>query len=319
MTEPQHAVTVPGAVVVLPPRNGRSRAVGPDGQDIDARASTTSGLQEAIDYAVGGGFDVHVVGGVEPGKGGPVIYTCDTTVRIPPVQGFTLTTGSVTLYFTPKVGSGPGLEFDSAMMLSFHLRGQVYYEGKGPAVRLAPREQLPLDPETVVTDSHVRFGAVAVRGRPSAVCVVFDAAEGAIVYNTFEFDEINGGARGIVVATPGLEKAFARNRVTCMHVHDQTEVCIQAGWEPTQAVFANYWLVDTTVRPPGRCIETFGRDSTWQVSIGDVLGVPEEALVLGRSAAGNLFQASRFCGRVVNETAEKANRFCIPGCGRCDA
>ena len=301
----------PGVVTVYPPVDGRALVFGPGGQDINARASTTSGLQEAIDYAAAGGFDMHVVGGVEPGKGGPVIYTCDTTVRIPPVQGFTLTTGSVTLYFTPKVGSEPGLEFDSAMMLSFHLRGQVYYEGKGPAVRLAPRRQLPLDSETVVTDSHVRFGAVAVCGGPEAACVVFAAAEGAIVYNTFEFDEINGGARGIVVESPGPEKAFARNRVTCMHVHDQTNVCVQAGCEPTQAVFANHWLVDTTVRPPGRCIETFGRDSTWQVSIGDVLGVPDEAVVLGRSAAGNRFQASRFCGRVVNEAAEGANRLCV--------
>lgn len=302
-----------GVVTVHPPVNGQARVFGPDGHGIDALGSATSGIQEAIDHATSHGCDVHVGGGVEPGKGGPVIYTCRKTVKIPPVQGFTFETGSVTLYFTPDVGSTPGLEFDSTMLLNFRLSGQVYYEGKGPAVRFAPRGRLPRDPESVITDSHFRFGAVAVDGGPDATCVVFDPAAGAIVYNTFEFDEINGGALGIVVESPARTMAFARNRLACMHVHDQTKVCVQVGHKATNTIFANNWLVDTTVKPPGRCIETCGRNDTWHVSIGDVLGVPDQAIVLGESAGGNQFHASYFAGRLVNGSAEQTNRLHLTG------
>ena len=220
-----------GRVTVCPTGHRGGVVRRPDGSVLPTPRSQTAGIQEAVDFATSHGCDMYIAGGVEPGKGGPVIYTCDRTVKIPPVQGFTFGTGSVTLYFTPEVGDKPGLEFDSAMLTDFSLSGQVYYEANGPAVRFAPRRQLPLDAETVITDSFFRFGAVAVDGGPKADCVAFAPKGGGIVYNTFEFGEINGGARGIVVESPAPTKAFASNRLACMHVHDQTQVCVQVGHE----------------------------------------------------------------------------------------
>ena len=302
-----------GRVTVCPTGHRGGVVRRPDGSVLPTPRSQTAGIQEAVDFATSHGCDMYIAGGVEPGKGGPVIYTCDRTVKIPPVQGFTFGTGSVTLYFTPEVGDKPGLEFDSAMLTDFSLSGQVYYEANGPAVRFAPSRQLPLDAETVITDSFFRFGAVAVDGGPKADCVAFAPKGGGIVYNTFEFGEINGGARGIVVESPAPTKAFASNRLACMHVHDQTQVCVQVGHEPTNGIFANNWTLDTTIKPPGPCIVTGGRNDTWHVSIGNALGEPDQAIVLGESAGGNHFYAPHFSGRLVNGADEQTNRLHLAG------
>jgi hypothetical protein len=305
-------------VAVFPPLDGSARVRKPDGFFLNVAGSTTCGIQEAIDFAALNGCDLFISGGVETGVGGPVIYTCSSPIYLPPLQGFTLETGSITIYFTPEVGTSHGLNIDSCMLVNLSFRGQIYYEGDGFGVSFRATGRLPLDPETVITDSSFRFGAVALKaGRREGGGVCFHTDTGGTVNNTFEFDEINGGGVGVLVGSPGDQKAFARNRFTCMHVHNQWDTCIRAGAGSTENIFGNFWTADVTPENGKMGIDTYGRNDIWFLNVNDVLGEPEYAIILEESARQNQIHIGYMAGRV-DDRARVRNNMLYPAPVACE-
>jgi len=262
----------PNTVTVFPPVTNASNVLKPDGTWLDVSSSTTSGLQEAVDYACGDGtagsgdFDLHIVGG-EASTGGAIVYNLSTTLAFPAMQGKKITSGAVTLNFTSGISTNPCVTFDSCMMVDVRLQGcQIVNGGTGNALRFDPTNPCPLDTFVYqIVDSSFHITTVvninnSTQTNADGAVVRFiptsgtHATNNGIVNSTFIFDEINqentaSTTAGIWIQNSAANKPFANNYIKCQHVHNHTGVGVQIGTSSAHAANASgntYQLVSNS-------------------------------------------------------------------------
>ena len=252
----------PNTVTVFPPVTNASNVLKPDGTWLDVSSSTTSGLQEAVNYACGDGtagsgdHDLHIVGG-EASTGGAVVYNLSTTLSFPAMQGKKISSGAVTLNFTSAIGTSPCVKFDSCMMVDVRLQGcQIVNGGTGTALLFEPTNSCPLDTDVhQIVDSSFHITTVvntnnSAQANDAGAVVRFvptsgtHASNNGIVNSTFIFDEINqentaSTTAGIWIQNSAANKPFANNYIKCQHVHNQTGVGVQIGTTSGHAATAS--------------------------------------------------------------------------------
>ena len=261
----------------------------------ETTGTTTSGVQEFFDYCTNHHVDGYIVGGSIPRKQ-QVIYRIWTPLRMHPAQGIRIDTGAITLKFMPDLGDQPGLTIDSCMMNDIRIRGLLHYVAKGYALAIKPENPLPLDRfvGNTIVDSAVFVTAIACSGARGAV-----RFEGSINFCRFDFNEINHGQLGIHVAPGG---SFSNCRITCKHVHGQTETSIL-----DEGSAKNVWEVNLNCDakdPLG--IVTNGQDNIWFTNINSRTN---PGLTLKPNARGNQFFLMGLNGGYDNQAIEPTNRF----------
>ena len=266
-----------------------------DGSFLETTGTTTSGVQEFFDYCTEHQVDGYIVGGSIP-HAQQVVYQIRTPLRMHPAQGIRIDTGAITLQFMPEIGDAPGLTIDSCMMNDIRIRGLLHYMGEGYALAVKPSNPLPLDRfvGNTIVDTIVYVTSIACRDAKGAVD--FD---GSINFSRFEFNEINHGGIGIHVTK---SSSFSNNRITCKHVHGQTEASIL-----DEAGASNVWEVNVNCdgMDPLRIV-TSGRDNIW---FSNINSRTKPSVTLLREARGNQFFLMRLNGGYDNQAGEPTNRF----------
>ena len=274
---------------------------GPSGNIIPTPASTTQGLQEAINAACTAlnitGYDLYIFGG-DVSTGGAAVILCTTAVTIPPTQGKHIYISSASIIFTAAV-TGDGLTFNSQEMMSFEMPGsQIGYAGNGAAVKFNPTTGTPLDNLTAIIDSTFRFGSIGMTGGTNPVGVAFSMGSGSIVTNLFEFEEVNAstfGQDGIVVNDGTVSNGFNTNTVICRHLHEFSRKSLAVGTATTHAtgIVANTFNINAF--PAGASsvgVDVYGQNNIFNVSIVNSEGTTNTGINLQTSAAKNQFQVS---------------------------
>ena len=319
-----------GEVKVFPPGTGvdGSNVLMPDGTWLNVSASTTSGLQEAINVACTGigtiGYDLTVYGGDES-TGGAVVYNCTTPLAFPSMQGKKIRFGATTINFTSAIGSNAALTFDSCMMVDVEMAGtQIVNNGTGHTVLFEPTVNVPLDPLTAIIDSKFHITtAVNINAATTDAIVAFQPAAGDINQNVFEFEEINHqnaatGAGGVIVFNSGSGNPFANNKFTCMHIHNVGPYGLQLG---TTSSITNYGGNIWTVSVSGKSlassvgVNTFGSQDTFFYTLE---GGCDYAIKLQSTATRNTFVGGTFSwivGLLDNTSTDKTSNIMFKGAG----
>jgi hypothetical protein len=298
----------PGTVRLLQDFAGTWIAYDPWGNSISLIGSTTSGLQEAINFACTGigtrGYDLEVVGG-DLASGGASVLACTTGVTWPPMQGKRIRIGSVSISWGAGIGSATGMTFNSMEMVDFEAAGcQLVYHGTGTALDFNPTSGTPLDGLIAIIDSRVSFttvggdGSIVIRFRPG------------ISNSTFEFDEINSGSVSIQVDTPpSLAAGFNENTVKCMHVHGASATGVSVGISSSSnnaALFGNRWFLNilTAGSPANAALNTFALKDHYHIgTIGTQSGTLTNAISLSAQASKNKFFIGNLAAGTVNDTS----------------
>jgi hypothetical protein len=173
----------------------------PTGSILSTASSTTSGLQEALNYMQSTGYSCNLVvmGGTGVGTGPGLQYAqliCSTTVTFPPLRDVAILMYGVHIEFTSAV-TGPGIIFDSMDNSIVDLSaGEIVYQGTGNAVVFDPRTAVPVDGLTYIGGSTVRLVCVVATGGTPQSLVQMNTSTASITNNHFYFGELNGGGSG---------------------------------------------------------------------------------------------------------------------------
>ncbi|MCL5103169.1 MAG: hypothetical protein M1133_03515 [Armatimonadetes bacterium] len=263
-----------------------------DGSIIDCSRSKSSGLQEFFDYCTEHRVDGYIVGGASP-SGGPIGYCSSVPVHVHPAQGFRLDTGAITLYFSAAIGFQTALTIDSCMMVDFRIRGQLVNRGTGYDLAFRPTNTLPLDTFVgpTIVDSLFYITTIATSGQGVLM-------EGSINFNTFVFNEINGGDIGVHVRSG----SYSNNKFTCKHIHNQNKTAILVETGAT-----NTWEVN--INPDARDpvgIDTAGTGDIWFINVH---AKQKPGLILEPAARANQFHIMGLSGGFENRATNPTNRF----------
>jgi hypothetical protein len=217
---------------VLPASSGGTvwSVVNPDGTPVSTGATTTQGMQEAVNASLTGlgtaAGDLVISGG-DSSAGGARVAQLSTTLNFPATQGKRVEIGSITLNSNSGVGATPGINFDSQEMMEFSLKGgQHVYQGTsaGTPIRFKPSTGTPLDLGHSIGDSSFWFTA------PSAIAFDWTGNGGVGTganNNYFDFGELNysdaqnGSAAGGPFFVPSVAAGqnFGYNMFRSRHTH----------------------------------------------------------------------------------------------------
>jgi hypothetical protein len=319
-----------GEVKVFPPGTGvgGSNVLLPDGTWLNVSASTTSGLQEAINAACTSigttGYDLTVYGGDES-TGGAVVYNCTTPLAFPSMQGKKIRFGATTINFTSAIGSSAALTFDSCMMVDVDMAGtQIVNNGTGHTVLFEPTVNVPLDPLTAIIDSKFHITTVVnINAATTDAVVAFQPAAGGINQNVFEFEEINHqnaatGCGGVIVFNSSVGNPFANNKFTCMHVHNVGPYGLQLGTTSSITNYSgNIWTVSVSGKSLANSVgvNTFGSQDTFFYTLENDC---DYAIKLQSTATRNTFVGGTFgfiVGLLDNISSDKTSNIMFKGAG----
>lgn len=160
--------------------------------------STTSCVQEAINYASTNGWNVAVSCGSNTAAGGEPngVMGFSTTLVIPPMRLWRFTMESCTWDF--EFLQADAITFDSlANSYVAFTNSQIVYRGTGAAIHLQPLNPAPQDPTYGIGVSTLIFHSIAVYGNGSvalrATPVVVGGNSAGINNNYIFAQELNGG------------------------------------------------------------------------------------------------------------------------------
>ena len=195
----------------------------------------TSGWQEALDDCVAHKRDLFVQGGW---GGRDVIYNVSETIRVPASQDFRIDGGVYVLNWT-----GPAekdlLVLDSGMDCHYRF-GILVYGGKGAALRIAPRNPVPIDNVAVFIDSDVVTSSIAdphpfQRGpREGGAGLVFDTHKAPILHADFTCTAILNFATCVVMPDDGQPLAYTHFHCTHLHTNADRSTLLRAGRQTKQ-------------------------------------------------------------------------------------
>ena len=149
----------------------------------------TSGIQEAVDYAINNQCYVFIcgaMGGMHDGREIPGnVYNLQETLRIPWSQDFEIRGGTYVLNY--ELRSGDAVCIDSMMNCSFDF-GIIGARTDGAAIRVKPQTKGP-DDFIIAIASKVTFAALVNHG--PGYGLILDSEKGPIVHSRFTGQEIN--------------------------------------------------------------------------------------------------------------------------------
>jgi len=286
-----------GVVQMVRTGTGTWAVYAPDGTEVSTSGTTTQGLQEAITYACVNGHSLHVTGGSVTSAGVDVAtIICTTPIQFPPMQGKRLVFDWMTVHFDPHV-TGPGMNFDSCMMVEFEFNGQIVYTGNAAAVDFNPINVLPMDPVLGIMDSVFFIHTVACIAGTNPIGVHFNTSTSAIVCSRFDFVEVNGANGPTVYGLHGIEitdtvSGFFGNKISCQHLHMFSSAGIRVGTAVTGAANIHSNVIDASVYPRGAAsigMQIYGKKNKITCSVLSNEGTTNEGIKLEPSAEKNLF------------------------------
>jgi hypothetical protein len=224
------------AVVLINTNTSGWLLFAPNGVQISTSGTTTSGLQEAITYAVNNGFNLKVYGGGTSTVDYGLLYAT-TTIVFPPMRCMTVEFEGVHIQSNPTTSSAHGMTINSCMIVDFKFNGEIVYSGTGNALLFAPTVGPGVDPLVNIVDSRFYIATVVPTGS-AAAAVKFDVNAGSLTNSYYQFSEINANDNGSSSATTtyGLvvqgqdtsSNQFAYNTIVCPHIHGGL-VCFSLG------------------------------------------------------------------------------------------
>lgn len=182
--------------------------------------TSTSGWQEAIDFAIAHKRNIYVKGGWGGRTKG---YSIHDTIRIPAAESFHIEGGEYTLGY-----SGPRDQdlfvIDSGINCYYQF-GLVGNRGTGAAIRVQPRSKLPGGTGPVFKNSVIRATSIGQAGPEDPQHyvgiggIVFDTTHGPIVHNEFFASAPMSSPRVFTCGMQGHE--FAYNILRASHTHSE--------------------------------------------------------------------------------------------------
>ena len=167
-----------------------------DGGDFGRKTpnTQTSGLQEAINFALANKKDVFIIGGGVKewiprgdgkfmGWGGDGGYGMSTTLYVPPAENFRIISGIGGTFRTNE----EVIVFDSQKNCEFYLPAMMGGSGKKSIVKINPQNPLP-DGTTGFTHSIISTLGTWYGG----IGLLLDGSTGPIAFNKFHITEANG-------------------------------------------------------------------------------------------------------------------------------
>lgn len=256
-----------GCVTVLPPSKATNQnytgswlVIGPRGETVNTVATTTQGLQEAINYAALLGAPLHVFG--RAGRSTtitgdpttyPVAFFCSTPVVFPPMFMMDIEIDGANIIYTGPLADAVMI-IKSCMMVNLRMSGEIITDASPtPPLLFRPEGIVPLDGSAaVITSSRFEFGSVGTGGvtAGSAVAgIIFDCANGSIISNHFEFVEaecsIGHFTSAMLMRNAGSltgSTVFSENTITFPNPHGFLGAGIAVGGGTVAGLFwgANY-------------------------------------------------------------------------------
>lgn len=279
----------------------------PDGTILDAPASTSQGLQEAINFAQQNAYPLYVHGGGVT----PPAYGSSARARILVSQPLTIPTGwgnSYYFYGADLWWLGANnvdfITFESMDYTTFHFEGQIAYNGNQSAVRFNPTAN---NGESFigVTSSNIHIGTIAITNPSTGavegthgIGVRFTSSQnmsvsapngnGLTVNNNFHFGEINGGLVGVQIDDPTGTGSFILNKVTSPAIHGQGSYGVTVGQSAASnaKVYGN--VMDLTLAPTGGSVigvSVWSQKDIYRLAINS----GATGVYLNTSAAQNIF------------------------------
>lgn len=288
---------------------------------MDVSASTSQGLQEAINRAKSAGANLEVIGGMTTASADWGLITSTATITWPAMRNTLISFKGV--HLTLNTGAADGMVFNSAMMVQLDWIGEIVYSGTGSAVRFQPTTAVPVDPVTAIIDSRFNLNTVVNTNTVGSLSTVqFDPGAGSITHNEFHFIEINGDGDaggvalttfGFYVATPGVGFGFTDNFISCPHVHGHKNASVQVCPNTTRATQSarNRWDVNCVPRgATSDGFNTFGVKDYGIVNVLNAIVTPVNGCVFQSSATKNRFISTELAATTeVNDVSTTKDNF----------
>jgi hypothetical protein len=309
------------SAVVMFPTNPLSTSniwtiLAPDGSTVSQGGTTTSGLQEAINYATTNGVPLRVIGGGSTSGGvtRPFI-ACSTGITIPAVNQWSAIFYDVNITFTTGV-NGPAFSFDSAEVSDFlFLGGQIVYQPASPGatsfcVYVKPVNATPTSAVIAYTASRIYISNIACPATGTGIAVwQFDITNGSIDNCFFGSSELNGTGSGVSanmqyginIVNAQVTTAFEQNILDFSDIHKVTLAGVQVGATTTnQGNYRhNLWRLGG-IRPSGASSDGFNTYGSYDiVQIGGITneeGTLNRGLITEPGAVGNIFIYGQITG-----------------------
>lgn len=276
--------------------------------------TTTSGIQEALDYAHEYCRDVYVWGGrggMHAGVFVPNPYTLHETLRVPWNQDFRLDGGNYHLIYTEDTGDA--ITIDSQMNCRYKF-GLIECRSDGAAVRIKPETAGP-DDMVVITASVFDFSAVCSRGTG----ILIDSSKGPVINSKVFAEETNTLGKGVHLTDAGgsAKGVIQDNLIQVMYTNQYhaTGGCagLQIG-DPASAHIIHNRIESSVHAPMG----VYFDEETKKYTAPQEFQVPEDAIGIEIFAQDNLFTLAFYGKRapgkdIVFQPAAKDNTVFVFG------
>lgn len=166
----------------------------PSGTMLSTTGTTTSGLQEAINYATTNSYNLLIEGAPTKSSGTSLAdLPCTTAVSFPPMNNIIIQARGVQVNFASSY-KGDGFFMDSMNNCVIDWQGTINYGGNNYAVHIRPGSAVPAG-GIGICKSQIKFGDIISyeAGTLTQVCLDIGQPNGVIVQNYFEFQELKGG------------------------------------------------------------------------------------------------------------------------------
>ena len=271
--------------------------------------TTTSGIQEALDYARQNGRAVYIVGGPSAGgENGVVTYYLNETLCVPWGQQFHLDGGEYRLVYTPNTGDAVFIEGQGNSYIKF---GTII-GGKSPGQVVVRLKPTVIGPDVQINCHAARFefdGIVGSGGMPSGapqdntgIGILMDGTLGAsgVQNNNFYFGQITSCQIGLYLKTKVRNNTF---NFPCFH---NLDTAIQVGENGTTETVAGNMFTGI-ISSCNRGVRVFGKENIFMLSLDTLL--PQQAFIFEAPAYNNMLISSYIPqGFTDNTNANLSNR-----------
>ena len=287
----------------------------PDLSQIDTSTTCSSGVNEAEAYAYSKGWPVEIYGdgeyqnmGVQAPPRHRLVVTCAGGIQLNPLANRYFKIGAIQIQCSGGANAGC-LNADSMMKGSLLMSGTEIVVAPTAAstatcgVLFRPHTAIPSENLTVITDSDIEVGNVAIQpaSGTARAAVCFNVIGGGIVANRqIRITEPNGGgsnnlAKALAdVAVFGADTgvgSFAGNNLVVGHPHSAQTAAILIGENTTNAsrYGGNQWQIgycDPSFTG-AQCVATFGSGDKFTVGLINASSGPYQYMAYAQQGAQN--------------------------------
>lgn len=266
----------------------------------------TNGLQEAFNYAVASSKDIYIVGGGASAYSGPVVYSINAPIYVPPAENLKVDMGDGVINF--NYCSGDYLVFDSLKHCEFKFSLLVApcITNGSTIMKIKPTTALSSGEITVANSrfeitANVGSGDVfgGTLGQGTALCL--DASQGSIVNNYIYAREPIASDIGIIFEAGDIRN----NYIECPFTHICNNLLV------INSGTFNYFKGLLT--PGGVTGSAFGANINGQNNVFDINFAsgynPASAVIFGLDARDNVIYAKGLSSsNITNNAAISTNR-----------